>query len=117
MLPLNLTERPAEQVEDILNLIFEIKPNFKMDFIHQTVWDAARHHPTMPEFVNLYSNTVFEFAEEFLIEKFPELEDAGFSYDANGQDVGFAINGYNIYSMADVEMVLAEIAEEQADDE
>lgn len=117
MLPVNLTERPVEQVQDILNLILEIKPNFKTDDLHQTVWDKAREYPTMPEFCNLYSNTVFEFAEELLIEKFPELEDAGFSYDANGQDVGFAINGYNIYSMADVEMVLAEIAEEQADDE
>lgn len=117
MLPINLTERPAEQVEDILNLIFEINPNFKMNFIHQTVWDAARHHTTMPEFVNLYSNTVFEFAEEFLMDKFPELADAHFYYDANGQDVGFAINGYEIYSMDDVEMVLDEIAEERADSE
>lgn len=117
MLPLNLTERPAEQVEDILNLIFEIKPNFKMDDLHQKVWDMAREHYSMPEFVNLYSVAVFEIAEELLINKFPELEDAGISYDANCQDVGFAINGYNIYSMADVEMVLAEIAEEQEDNE
>lgn len=117
MLPVNLTERPVEQVQDILNLILEIKPNFKTDDLHQTVWDKARQYPTMPEFCNLYSNTVFEIAEELLIDKFPELEDAGISYDANGQDIGFAINGYNIYSMADVEMVLEEIAEEQADDE
>lgn len=117
MLPINLTERPAEQVEDILDLILEINPNFETDFIHQTVWDAARHHTTMPDFVNLYSNTVFEFAEEFLIDKFPELADAHFYYDANGQDAGFAINGYEIHSMSDVEMVLNELADEQADDE